>query len=68
MNADLVIDEKKSTFSQSGRGEKLYGQLEDFINLGNNESLSLTLDTNLQFKLFNELKDCLLYTSDAADE
>ena len=59
MNENLVIEKRKSTFRQSGRGEKLYGQLEDFINLGNNESLSLTLDTNLQFKLFNELKEAI---------
>ena len=59
MNKNLVIGERKSTFRQSGRGEKLYGQLEDFINLGNNESVSLTLDTNLQFKLFNELKEAI---------
>ncbi len=59
MDEDLVIDIRKSTFNQSGRGEKLYGQLEDFLNLGNDESLYLTLDANLQFKLFNELKEAI---------
>ena len=59
LNDDLVISARRMTFNQSGRGEKLYGQLEDFLSLGNNEGLYLTLDTNLQFKLFNELKDTI---------
>ena len=55
----LVIDGSKSIFIRSNKGEKLYGNLDFYSNLENSGGLSLTLDTNLQFKLFEELKTAI---------
>ena len=41
MNAYLVIDEKNLHLVKVEEERNKGGQLEDFINLGNNESLSL---------------------------
>ena len=59
MEDSLVIDSSKSTFIRSNKGEKLYGNLDFYSNLENSDGLSLTLDTNLQFKLFEELKTAI---------
>ena len=59
MNDLLVIDSERSTYNKSLRGEKLYGSLDSYLNLNSSEGLSLTLDTNLQFKLFEELKTAI---------
>ena len=59
MNDLLVIDSERSTYNKSLRGEKLYGSLDSYLNLNSSEGLSLTLDTNLQFKLFDELKTAI---------
>ena len=55
----LIIDSKRSIYNKSLRGEKLYGSLDSYLNLEDSEGLSLTLDTNLQFKLFEELKTAI---------
>ena len=59
MNDLLVIDSERSTYNKSLRGEKLYGSLDSYLNLNSSEGLFLTLDTNLQFKLFEELKTAI---------
>ena len=59
-NSKLTIKKRKSSFIQSLRGEKLSGQIDDYISVDESEGLNLTLDTNLQFKLFEEMKKAIV--------
>ena len=43
MDDSLIIDSNRSTYSKSLRGDKLYGNLDSYLNLEDSEGLSLSL-------------------------
>ena len=58
-DAFLVMGSERLTYSKSLKGEKLSGSVDRYLDQEKSEGLSLTLDTNLQFKLFEELKTAI---------
>ena len=55
-DASLKSDQRSLNFFRDAKGRRVKGDLKNFIERSSQSDLSLTIDINLQFKLFEELK------------
>ncbi|MBL6693436.1 MAG: penicillin-binding protein 2 [SAR86 cluster bacterium] len=55
-DASLMSDQRSLNFFRDAKGRRVKGDLKNFIERSSQSDLTLTVDINLQFKLFEELK------------